>query len=767
MNKHKILLFLLLIISFRSYNQVPVGEWGDHFVYNKVICIADAQDKIYAATPQSLYIVEKSENSFRKLSKTNGLSDVGISYINYNKKYNTLIIAYTNSNVDLIKNGKLINLPDIKNKPIIGGKNINSIFCNEQYAYLCCKFGVVVLDLQKTNIKETWYPGNLGNPLNISDLSIFNNNYYLATDLGLYYAPTNHSYLSSYSVWKIDTNTFLKRKLNFVETFSDKLLVNVPQNDSIDFTFIYNGQNWEQKVLFDNNKKRNLSSTNNKLAVSYPWNVITYDIDFLQTRFLYTYGNSSFIEPKFSIFDSEGYLWIGDHERGLHRNGISNQWEFEEYYFDGPVSTEVFKISGSESNILAIRGAVSDWTPSYTLGFLSNYVNQKWQHITPFNNSALDTVWDIISVAVNNSQPGNFYLGSWDRGLVEFNNYKVSNVYTTNNSILDRSRITDMSFDKDNNLWFLSSGAANSLLVKTASNNWYSYNLKPYTDENDGRAWNLFIDSLGYKWVVLPRKNGLIVFNDNKTISNKNDDQVVALDINSNTRIISNTINCLAQDLDGDIWVGTDKGIKVFYNPSDIFSGTLPSPQTILIEQDGFVQNLLEFENVTSIVVDGANRKWIGTSKAGLFLISADGSKELAHFTETNSSLISNEILTLFLNQKNGELFIGTDNGIVSYGGYATMGVSVIEKDEVYAFPNPVQPGYNGLIAIKGLTANANIKITDVNGVLVYQAISYGGQAVWNGKNFNNEKVNSGVYIVFSSDEEGNEKVATKILFIQ
>ena len=394
---------------------------------------------------------------------------------------------------------------------------------------------------------------------------------------------------------------------------------------------------------------------------------------------------------------------------------------------------------------------------------VSTFSDENWNSF-----SANDSIYDILNGVVDPTNEQSIWLGSYGKGLLHAENNQISEVFDGTNSPLELANgltyIHGLSFDNDHNLWIINSNTIHALKVKTASNQWLQFSLSPYS--NGAVTSALAIDSNGYKWILMPKNNGIIVYNDNGTLTDASDDQLKLLDINLGTRVSSSAINCFAEDLNGDMWVGTDKGIKVFYNTSGLFNETNPAPQTILIEQDGYVQNLLEFENVTAIAVDGANRKWIGTTKAGLFLISSDGTTELAHFTTANSPLFSDEITSLAINHKNGELFIGTRSGLISYRADATLGSDIIEKSEVLAFPNPVAPDYNGVIAIKGLTTNANIKITNINGVLVYQTIANGGEAIWNGKNFNDEKVASGVYFVLSSNEDGSQKVVTKILFL-
>jgi hypothetical protein len=164
------------------------------------------------------------------------------------------------------------------------------------------------------------------------------------------------------------------------------------------------------------------------------------------------------------------------------------------------------------------------------------------------------------------------------------------------------------------------------------------------------------------------------------------------------------------------------------------------------------------------MVVDGSNRKWIGTEKGGVFLISADGSQQIQNFNIDNSPLLSNTIFSIAINSESGEVFIATDEGLVSYRGDATDGTDVYGK--VYAFPNPVRPNYTGPIAIKGLLRDADVKITDIAGRIVYQTKANGGTAVWNGNDFNGERARTGVYLVFSTNSDGTQTNVTKIMLV-
>jgi ligand-binding sensor domain-containing protein len=298
---------------------------------------------------------------------------------------------------------------------------------------------------------------------------------------------------------------------------------------------------------------------------------------------------------------------------------------------------------------------------------------------------------------------------------------------------------------------------------------WHSYNITAnagVSDINEVVAENLLIDSRGYKWVNFPRAGityHLIAFSENGTYDNTGDDRLARIDMNAAAEVNSTTVYCMAEDLDGEIWIGTDKGVKVIYYPGKIFNGGV-YPRNILLEQDGYVSVLFEYEEVTAIAVDGANRKWIGTGKAGVFLMSENGQEQLLHFTAEDNPLFSNQIVDINIDQLTGEVFFATAKGLVSYRGTATAGFETYE--DLPVFPNPVPHGYAGVVSVNGLKANSLCKITDSSGKLVWQGYSNGGQLVWDGKDHYGNRPATGVYYVMASDENGKEKIVTKFVFI-
>ncbi|MDY0217292.1 MAG: hypothetical protein RBS19_10095, partial [Bacteroidales bacterium] len=741
----KIFLLVLSVIHvFVLQAQIPIGTWRDHLPYNKVIMVADAGSRVYAATPQTIYYVEKAENSMHRLSKIEGLSDVGISAIAYSETYKSLVIAYQNTNVDLLINDVVFNIPDIKRKIIPGKKTINNIEIKDEFAYLSCGFGIIVLDIKRKEINDTWLIGPLGNHLEVFDIAFFNHQIYAATELGLYFADASNPNLANYNFWQIDDRVFdFGTKLNMVIGFKNQLLVNKPFiYEGADSIFMLRDDIWEYAHFAGNTQKKSLFAKGEILLICGNYEINEYDTSFQNITHLWTYNPES-IFANYAIIDKDGDRWIADNNYGLVKNSRSNFWASEIYRLNGPISDRVFQLSISDGKLLVAQGGVTAaWGSTYDRSDWSFFEDNMWSIVHTNSNPILDTIYDILVCVSNPLNKNQVFAASWGKGILEFQNGQLVEVYNSTNTpipeVYNGNFIGGLCMDKHGNLWASNSNTGKILTVKTPQNNWYTYSLAPYAVGTN--VSRIFIDSSSYKWIILPRSNGLIVFDDNGTLDIPSDDRKKSLNINLGTDVSTNQINCIAQDLDRSIWIGTDKGIKVFYNPENIFENNAPTPKNILIEQDGYVQNLLEFENVSCIVVDGANQKWIGTSKAGLFVMSPDGTREIFRFTESNSPLLSNAIIDVAIDNKTGEVFIATDKGIVSYRGYATMGGEII-ADDVTIFPNPVRENYDGYIAINGLTRNANVKISDINGRLVYQTIAKGGQALWNGKNFAGEKV--------------------------
>ena len=723
-------LFFLLFPLLIQAQDVPIGFWKDYQSYTSASYITEAGEKIYCVTNGGLFYINTDDNTLNRMSKVNGLSDIGIKQVAYDEGLEITVITYENCNIDLLKNNRILNISDIKRKEIIGNKAINNIIIKEGIAYLSCTFGLVLIDLEKEEIKDTYKIGVNGNFEGINNCTFNSFNIFVTTEGGVYSADIFSTSLFDFNSWELDTN----RTGNYWNIFAI--------GDSI-----WTG---DTNSFFSNNS---LFLANNDTILIYENLLANPD----------TIINNKLENTNFIYQDPENNLWVADGENGLLKF-VSNNFQ-ESFIPEGPKINDTYSLEYENNTLYMCHGGHINFSSQGKIydGASIKKTDDKW-----VNYDYASIGIDVLEVAVRN---GTEYYASWRDGLSEMKdgelvikyNYENTNgALETTGSANNRIKISDLKFDDSGNLWGLNSEVNKPLFVKTKNDEWFSFSMN---QDRLGLFFDdLIIDQYNQKWGVLGR-GGLFVYNDNNTISNTSDDQYKILNNTSgNGNLPSMGVYSIAEDLDGEIWVGTDKGIGIFYNPSTIFSGGNFDAQQILIQEGDYGQYLLSEETIKCITIDGANRKWIGTEKSGVFLISADGMEEIQHFTTNNSPLFSDNIYDITINPKNGEVFIGTEKGLISYRSDATIGATTQETTHV--FPNPVRESYNGPIAINGLITNANIKITDIDGNLVYEDFAKGGQAIWNGKNKNGERSSTGVYLVFSTDINGLEKMVSKILFI-
>jgi ligand-binding sensor domain-containing protein len=321
--------------------------------------------------------------------------------------------------------------------------------------------------------------------------------------------------------------------------------------------------------------------------------------------------------------------------------------------------------------------------------------------------------------------------------------------------------VVGFKFDADKNLWISNYAAPEQLVVKKRDGSWQKFGFPYSTSERT--ASQIEIDNANQKWMVAPRGIGIFVLNDNNTIDNKNDDQIKKLTTGIGYgNLPNNEVYCITKDKDGKMWVGTADGIAIFNCPESTFSTQGCDAELKVVKYDLNAGLLFQREAVKTIAVDGGNNKWIGTNN-GVWLITDDAEKIIHHFNKDNSPLPNNEVTKIVVHPKTGEVFIATNSGLVSYRGEATEGSE--NNDELSIFPNPVPSNYGGVVAIKGLVENADVRITDVAGQLVYRTKASGGQAVWNGKTYLGKKPSTGVYYVFVTNSDGSEAKSGKFIY--
>ena len=763
-SRKNILLFCLIFFNITlSFAQKTIYEWTTHAPGLKVINVEKVNEKVYAATPYEIFYYNTGDNSINKLTKVNGLSDFGINVMRYNPHTDIIFIGYSNANIDIIdKDENIINISDIKNKNILGNKNINDVYFIDDKAYLCCGFGIVLIDLNRMEIQDTYIIGDNGSYLNVNDITLYNDKLYAATSNGVYYADYHNKNLVDFSQWTLDT-TMIHKDLNYseIETFNNQLLANYSRNEyNTDTLFVFDGEKWDYHSYTYPSIKRSIRAYEDRLVVSEHFAFFSIDTN---NNFLHSYKNQ--IEPFDCIYDkNKNVYWIADKTNSICE--FTTKKVCTPIIFNGPYSNSVFELKASGDQLWVAPGGYDNtWAKNWIKHGVFYYTDNEWHNINHTNTEAFDTISDIVSLAIDPRNNSKVYVGSYHKGILEFENFMLKNIYDKKNSSLGElsgygyTYITGMDFDSKNNLWIANSGAEHMLSVKTTANEWFSFNI--------GSAYisKLMVDNNNYKW-ILTRDGSFIVFNDNNTISNSYDDTYKTISTRAGNGGLPDKANCMAIDKNGTVWVGTNDGLAQFYSTSKIFKqGVNYDASRILVPRNdgsGQADHLLSGESVLSICVDEANNLWVGT-KNGAFYISNNGLTEYNHFTQDNSPLLSNTINDIAIN-KYGDIFFGTDKGIISLRGIATEGKK--SNSEVIVYPNPVRQGYSGLVGIKNLVTNSLVKITTVDGAFVTHLYSEGGQAVWDCTTINGDKVAPGVYLIFVSDNSGKETFATKILIM-
>ncbi len=758
-----------LITKAGAQGDLRIGQWAEHLPYNGGKTVTQSPTRVYYGTEFALISISKADSSqVEFFSKVDGLSDVRPSWIKYHTSLKTLIIGYENGNIDLLDTNGISNINDIlRSNSIQGQKTITNIYINDSpLAYLSTPFGLVILDLVTQRFSSTVFTNTP-----VYGFTIFQNKYYVATDKGIYaYDPASGNIIEDFGVWEkilipgLPTNYTAEA----IAVFKDILYAggngDLYKMEQDTFNLWYDKPGFTLKFI--SNESSNLMAGFRCDAdcvgnVSY----------FLDGGFFHENGINCTGRPNYAIEDEQGRVWYAD-EFAPFRLAHNEFTPCDFLFYNTPYSGNVSEMEVKDGILYVATGGVSE-SYGYTGnkdGFFT-FDRVKWTTYNQFNTPALaatglENFFRILPHPTENK----VYVGTYWGGLLEydFENFKVFD--DTNSSLQGavgdeaRERITGLAFDEANNLWVSNYVAERPLSVLKADGTWKSFD---FPCSNITNVSQIVVDQRGYKWIMLfSRSAGIIVYDDNGTIDDESDDRCIQLSA-SNTAIPSNSVNTIVVDLEGDIWVGTAEGPVVFDGGADIFEGREGS--RIKVDQDGVLNFLFGDETVYTIAVDGANRKWFGTG-SGVFVQSPAGNEEVASFTTENSPLLDNRIIDIAIDGNNGIVYIATNGGIMSVRTDAIDG-DITHSSDVYAFPNPVRPDYAGPIAIRGLARDAVVKITDIRGQVLFETLSLGGQAIWDGKDLNGDQAATGVYLVFSTaGSDGFSKpdaLVTKILVVK
>jgi streptogramin lyase len=747
---------------------VPIGQWNAYLPYNYCVGVAQSDESVFFATPWAVFAVDKADYEYTFLNKVSGLSDAGVRLIRYNRANGTLLIAYENGNLDIWKDGAVRNVPDLLQSLVPGDKTINHVAFDGENALLATNLGVLLLDMARAEIRFTAFSTDP-----VLSVAVFGDHYYAASGRKIRRMERDQLLPNDWANWQPLGGTGLPANYDTrcLEPFDGRLFADI--DDTLRFSS--DGWNWQDFAVQDGfsgqtspfyapgTTLRSLDTDPNGERMVLVAGGLVAMIE-PGGRYWNMFNPALISSPYRAVHGGNGQIWIADYFYGALQMDAYTSAQ-QRFVPNAPAWITAFDMEVAPNGDLWVASGGTDYIqPAFNGNGVYRLHNGTWINYNLQTDSVLldSTVFDFLSVAADPITE-EVYFATFGDGPIRFDGNGFQ-TFTGGGTPLrgpggiGPARCFGVDFDREGNLW---AGASLSptapVCVRKRDGTWRGFAC-PFNN-----VAKLAVDRNGYKWFTLNPSN-LLVYDSGADLDNPNDDRYKTLSP-SNSELPTGEANCLAVDLNGDVWVGTQQGVTIFQCGSNLFDGSCPGYRPV-VTRDDFNRYLLESENVRCIQVDGANRKWIGTDN-GLFLVSDDGEEQIEHFTVQNSPLFDNSIACLALNGRTGELFVGTEKGILSYRTTATTGGETHTTNLAYAFPNPVRPDYAGPIAIRGLVRDAWVKITDISGTLVYETQALGGQMVWDGNDYNGRRANSGVYLVFSSSTDGQETFVTKLVLLK
>ncbi len=741
-------LFLIgcLLFGIQTITFSQIGIWQTHASYQSGQSVAVVGTKIYAATQNGFFYYDKNTGETTTLSKADGLSDVGINRILYLADQKKILIAYQNGNLDFLAvtetgepNGvtnvntivSATNLPELR--------RINHLNRINNTVYLSTAFGIVVLDIIKSEVRDTYLGRRLdGLPLFVFQTTATSDSLYALTG-----ALQPSDYVSQLQAIRFAPNVNIADPANWksitkpgsrTTTSVESIVTNQGRlSITVTGTGVYEQQNgqWVLTKPLLNTLIRQFP------AASSP--ILATDKD-VTLPGIGSFSGPLLANPREVVADGNT-VWVADGKNGLL---LGNAGAFQRIAPDGPSRDSFTGLYTYPQTLVTLAASRTDNTP-VPLEYLS-VLSGRWNRV------------DIVTAGFNSAAylptEQRLYLGSFGSGLWSQNEGQTPVAVMLPATI--GPLITSLAADTDGNLWIATSqtNAQQATLHRRQADGQF----KSFPAIGQVDIVQVVPDDNGFLWIRPRLGNGLIVF-DPAT------NRVRYLTTQTGQGALpTNSVRSLAKDRNGAIWVGTDAGPTVFDNPYSAFDGTVDAQPPLLNRR-----RLLSNEVITAIVVDGGNRKWIGT-RNGLYLVAPDGSQLLETFTAQNSPLPVNTIQALAIEPISGKLFIqtGTDTrayGLVSYQGAATEPIEVLTGLTI--FPNPVRPDFNGTVGIRGLTENSTVKILDAGGQLVYEARSQGGTATWNLIDYRGRQAQTGIYLVVVITADGTEGVRGKLAVVR
>ena len=765
-----------LWVSFGLFAQVETGSWRLHTATMSALDIAQDDEFVYTAYENGLMKYHLASKEKTLLNKMNGLSDILLSCIYYDTIDQALYIGYKNGNIDKISGNTVINIPAIKLASISGSKKINRFYRFGTTVYVATDFGVVLVNPLKNEIKDTYYPTNSVQP--IVDIEIKDQQILALSPSKLFIGNIGDVLLPSPQGWtqdmrvpmvfnstyaaieKVNEEVFVLQKSN---AFGNDTILKLTPTEFVYFDYYSVGL-----------EIANLTQHENKLDVLADGALLTYNSSGQLIESALSFYLGIYFRPNQMVVLENGEKWMADEFSGPIR--VIGAYSYEKVTYPGPPRNDFYTMDWNKGKLAIASGRLEFKSPGFLRHGYYLFQDENWS----YNDNTTLSQWqgidihDFIDISVNPKNPEEVAVSTYSAFPVSIINTADNScsVYDQTNSPIQLSLAgngwslaSDVCYDTKGNLWVLNGWSDRPLVVKRADNTWSAFDCG--VEARNKYTTRMVSDKDQNLWFAT-ETNGLFGYNYSETIDNIGDDFHINLTTGDYSGALpSENVTALAVDLDGELWIGTDAGFAVLYNTTGSFTANPGdyNAQRIKVRFEGNVEYVLGSTHITDIEVDGGNRKWMATAGAGLVLLSSDGSEIISQFTKENSALISNNIYDIKMNQETGELFIITDLGLVSYRSDASQDDADYSSTKV--FPNPVRPGYEGLITIQGIRYDSDVKVTDVSGNLIFKTTSNGGTATWDGKRVDGTKVESGVYLIWTATNEGSSNKVGKVVVVR
>lgn len=753
-------LFGVNVLSAQLTHQL--GDWMGHVSFRSVNMVEYDGESVYAVSSKGFYKYHIQNGEFTTISKVEGLSDINISAVKYDSKNDVFIIGYNSGVVDLVYKDEILSLNDIQAASGLSSRRINNIHMSGDTALLACDFGVVLVNVPKLEVQSTYFFGNSMEAVTVKDVAVGFDSIWVASDKGIFNAELRGTNLHNYQNWnRITSIPNDSASYSFVEKVGDKMFfVAENVNSTYDSIYMYKS-NYLGSYYGGTYEVKRLEKRGEYITLIAGYNIRVFDElgGLISDTWFSGYGGSW--NAAGDLVQVGDKLYIAERSHGLIKRADN---EDSKLLPNAPFSNSVNQITSYKGNVYVAGGYPNArWS---NFGFYK-YNNQNWDNYNSRSIEELSDIPNINYLAIDKGDASHFFATSYGYGVLEFNDTIVTNIFNQDNSPLENYQdlpyayilCSGIAYDNSGDIWVTTSLVPHTLYYYSLGGDWQAFDLEGAITNSTTRS--LINTPWGHMWFV-DQDYGLVVIDPEKLKSGDVSGGHKRFKVyGSDNNVLSNNITTIATDKNGYVWVGLDGGgLAVYYSPQSIFDYTL-SASRIIVESDGIAQYLLDNEQVSVITVDAGNRKWVGTQSGGVFLISDDGTKQILNLNKDNSPLLSNFIRDIAVDDETGWVYFGTDEGIVSYHSGIIESELVQEKLKVY--PNPVSENYNGLVRIEGLISDINVKISDVAGNIVFETTSTGAVALWNMKDFNGNRVSTGVYLIYATSLDGAETALSKI----